>query len=326
MARGMRTLRFSGTSLLIAMLVVVAFALLPALPAFAGGASQWPSQGGSSWEDEAEDATPALEVAPEDPPTQELLDPSTPPAPSEQVPDPPVVQAVLAPGIIFPVAGTASYTNSFGAPRSGGRTHEGIDIFADKMTPVVTVADGTVSFVRTGVGTDCCVVRIRHDDGRSSLYLHLNNDTPGTDDGQGYGIAENIQVGTRVTAGMVIAFVGDSGNAEETPPHLHFELNDTSGDLLNPYAYLQVAQGADPALFASALVTQPETLPDTGLAPAVLLSSSLALLMVGAALVGQSRREETHLSSLRNSGRVSLRRAISVNPAASNMDESPIQA
>ena len=320
----MRRQRSIGVPVLSVVLAALLFALLPALPAFAGGTSQWPSQGNSSWADETGDAAP--EAPPEDSSTQEPLDPSTPMAHSERIPDPPAVQAVFTAGIVFPVAGAANYTDSFGAPRSGGRTHEGIDIFADKMTPVVAVADGTVSFVRTGVGTDCCVVRIRHDNGRSSLYLHLNNDTPGTDDGQGYGIAENIQVGTRVTAGMVIAFVGDSGNAEETPPHLHFELNDTSGDLLNPYAYLQVAQGADPALFASALVTQPETLPDTGLAPAVLLSSSLALLMVGAALVGQSRREETHLSSLRNSGRVSLRRAISVNPAASNMDESPIQA
>jgi murein DD-endopeptidase MepM/ murein hydrolase activator NlpD len=286
-------------ALFTATLVTIAFALLPASPALAGGSSGWSSQGGSSWAEEATDTVPAGQDLPDEPPSQasadDLPEPATPTesarTPPVVDPGPPVAAPALTPGIVFPVAGVATYTNSFGAPRSGGRTHEGIDIFADKMTPVVAVAGGTVTLVRAGVGTDCCVVRIRHDDGRSSLYLHLNNDTPGTDDGLGYGIAEGIAEGTPVTAGMVIGFVGDSGNAEETPPHLHFELDSVSGVLLNPFAYLQVAQGADPALFASALAGQPEVLPETGLAVSTLLSASLTSLLIGVVLVSHRRRD-----------------------------------
>ncbi len=182
------------------------------------------------------------------------------------------------------MVGTATYSDSFGAPRPGGRSHEGIDIFAEKMTPVVAIAGGTVTFMRNGVGGDCCTLRIRHDDGRSSLYLHLNNDTPGTDDGQGYGIAEGIQVGSVVSAGTVIGFVGDSGNAEGTPPHLHIEIADASGTELNPYPLLRIAQGADPALFASAALAQPETLPATGIPVAGLLATGGMLMLVGGVL------------------------------------------
>jgi len=291
-----RALTSGARSLFVAILTALALALLPALPALAGGAAEWSSQGSSSWADEESDTVLPIEVSgqetasPKDLPetTKAPLESLTPPV---EVPGPSAVPTVLTPGIVFPVAGAATYTNSFGTPRSGGRTHEGIDIFADKMTPVVAVADGTVTLVRAGVGTDCCVVRVRHNDGRSSLYLHLNNDTPGTDDGQGYGIAEGIAEGTAVTAGMVIGFVGDSGNAEETPPHLHFELDDDSGVLLNPFAYLQVAQGADPALFASAQAGGLEVLPETGLAVSTLLSSSLALLLIGVVLVSRRRRD-----------------------------------
>lgn len=254
--------------------VVAAFLMLmvPARAhAFTGGGSQWPTDAGSSWAEEPAEVLPSAE---ED--TGSV----------EQTAQP----AVSAPTIAFPVAGDADYTDSFGAPRPGGRSHEGIDIFADKMTPVVAIAAGTVSLLRNGIGTDCCAVRIRHDDGQSSLYLHLNNDTPGTDDGQGYGIAEGISVGTRVEAGTVIGYVGDSGNAEDTPSHLHIEINDQSGTVLNPYPYLQMAQGADPALFASAVVAQPETLPETGLPVTGLAMLSVALLMAGGTISGGRRR------------------------------------
>ena len=155
---------------------------------------------------------------------------------------------------------------------------------------MVAVAGGTVSFVRNGVGTDCCVVKIRHDDGRASLYLHLNNDTPGTDDGLGYGIADGIAVGVRVETGTVIGYVGDSGNAEETPSHLHFELHDRNGSAVDPYAYLRIAQGADPALFAATLAAQPETLPDTGAPIGAVAWLSAALLAGGSVLTGGTRR------------------------------------
>jgi len=138
--------------------------------------------------------------------------------------------------LTFPVAGTNRYSNDFWANRGSG-THHAIDIMADKMTPVVAVADGTV----TWVGSHCCSLQIDHDDGWSSNYIHLNNDTPGTDDGQGWGVAPGIKPGVRVKAGQLIGWVGDSGNAEQTPPHLQIELVDPSGVFVNPYASLKAA-------------------------------------------------------------------------------------
>ena len=70
------------------------------------------------------------------------------------------------------------------------------------------------------------------DHGWSAEYMHLNNDTPGTDDGQGgemYAFAPGIYPGARVVAGQLLGWVGDSGNAEGTVPHLHFELVHQAG-------------------------------------------------------------------------------------------------
>lgn len=233
---------------------------------------------------------PAPELAPVPEERGEIRE-LMPPAPPADLPLAPTEDSSSS--IAFPLAGGGDYTDSFGAPRDGGaRRHQGIDIFAPKMTPVVAAADGTVSFLRTGVGTDCCVIRIRHDDGTSSLYLHLNNDTEGTDDGLGYGIAEGIALGTRVTAGQVIGYVGDSGNAEETPPHLHFEYHDASGAATDPYPALLAAQGIRPRQFAAAGAGQ-ETLPYTG-------SPLLALIVGAAATLGSGtwllRRTEDPIS------------------------------
>jgi len=142
----------------------------------------------------------------------------------------------------FPVVGENHYSDTFGAPRSGGRTHAGVDIMADKMTPVVAVADGTVGWMHNDQGTsNCCAMELNHDDGWESWYIHLNNDTPGTDDGQGWGFAPGIEPGARVFAGQLIGWVGDSGNAEYVSPHLHFELHDPSGVVVNPTGHVDVA-------------------------------------------------------------------------------------
>jgi len=140
--------------------------------------------------------------------------------------------------LIFPVIGNVYYSDTFGASR-GGHTHEGIDVmtYGVKGLPVVAAASGTVGWI----GTTCCYLEIEHDDGWSSWYIHLNNDTPGTDDGKGWGIAPGIERGVRVVAGQLIGWVGDSGNAENTAPHLHFELRDPSGKATNPYLDLRAA-------------------------------------------------------------------------------------
>ncbi len=143
--------------------------------------------------------------------------------------------------LVFPVAGDHSYVDTFGAPRSGGRTHKGTDIFAAKLTPVVAAADGKVIRIAIGKLAGRYIV-VLHDDGWRSYYIHLNNDTPGTDDGHGGAPAPGIAVGVRVTAGDVLDYIGDSGNAEETPSHLHFELHDPDGAAVNPEPHLRAAE------------------------------------------------------------------------------------
>ena len=98
-------------------------------------------------------------------------------------------------------------------------------MMADKMVPVVAAAAGTIGWV----SSTCCALEIEHDDGWSSMYIHLNNDTPGTDDGLGWGIMPGLERGVHVDAGQLIGWVGDSGNAEWTGSHLHFELHTPDG-------------------------------------------------------------------------------------------------
>jgi hypothetical protein len=80
------------------------------------------------------------------------------------------------------------------------------------------------------------------------VYIHLDNDTAGTDDGLGWGIADGIVEGTAVEAGQLIGWLGDSGNAEDSVPHLHFELRQDDV-AVNSYPYLLTAtviqEGAD---------------------------------------------------------------------------------
>ena len=149
--------------------------------------------------------------------------------------------------LVFPVDGEHHFSDTFWAGRSHG-FHQGQDIMADKMTPVVAASDGVVRLVnwtsKQHMNRDrCCSLVIRHDDGWESWYLHLDNDTTGTDDGEGWGIKRAITPGVRVTAGQHIAWVGASGNAESTPPHLHFELRDPSGTVVDPYLALVAAGG-----------------------------------------------------------------------------------
>lgn len=146
--------------------------------------------------------------------------------------------------IVFPVLGGGSFSNDFNAPRSGGRTHNAIDILAPKMTPVIAAADGTIRFVAYPEPSWGYSVTIEDEDGWQYRYLHMNNDTPGTDDGQGGGMnayALDILRGNPIVQGQLIGWLGDSGNAETTAPHLHFEMYDPSGNVVNPYESLVAA-------------------------------------------------------------------------------------
>lgn len=139
--------------------------------------------------------------------------------------------------------GAGDNISPFGAPRDGGsRLHQGNDITAPTLQPVVAVADGTVTKIGADEGISGRRIHIRHDDDWTTLYIHLNNDTAGTDDGNGIGVRPDLAEGDRVSAGEVIGWNGDSGNAEGTVPHLHFELRDPSGTPVDPEASLAAAE------------------------------------------------------------------------------------
>ena len=156
--------------------------------------------------------------------------------------------------MVFPVDEPHSYRDTWGACRDGcSRPHEGTDIFAAKMTLVFAAASGTVGWVNATQGGDCCSMSLEHDDGWATWYIHLNNDTPGTDDGQGWGFAPGITSGVHVDAGEWIGWVGDSGNAESTSPHLHFELHRPNSMKINPFPDLVASEqpaGAVPGLIS----------------------------------------------------------------------------
>lgn len=126
--------------------------------------------------------------------------------------------------IMFPILGAVSWVDTYLAPRGGGRRHEGQDLMSAKMNKLLACIDGVIVELRYGSSNS---LYLRGDDGYYYCYLHINNDSPGTDNGAnrydqafGPGIAE----GVRVTKGQHIAFVGDSGNAEGSGSHCHFEI------------------------------------------------------------------------------------------------------
>jgi len=148
------------------------------------------------------------------------------------------------PDIIFPVQGGADFTDDFGDGRSGGRLHEGNDLLAPKMTLILAARGGTVTFAPMTEPSYGYMLSIAGDDGYKYNYLHINNDTPGTDDGNGgsqNAYAAGIREGVKVVQGQHVAWVGDSGNAESTASHLHFEIRLPDGSAIDPYPYLNAA-------------------------------------------------------------------------------------
>lgn len=183
---------------------------------------------------------PAIELPPtEEVPPVEPIAPTQPPA----VVTPPPPRCSFYYDMDHPIAGPSATLSVFGAIRDAGdRWHAGVDISARKLTPVVAVHEGVISEVNRNGEGDCCWVKIRHTDGWISLYVHLNNDVFGTDDGTGTGIVRGLEVGDEVARGQVIGYVGDSGNAEPGVSHLHFELRTRWGESVDPLPSIRRAQ------------------------------------------------------------------------------------
>lgn len=144
--------------------------------------------------------------------------------------------------IVFPVIGEVTFIDTFGHPRGGGtRKHEGQDLMGRKMTPVVSAAAGRVERLTIPEQWWGHSIRVVGDDGWQYHYVHLNNDSLGTDDGKAtldLVFGPGISKGARVAAGQLLAYFGDSGNAEGSRPHLHFEIRDPNGKPINSYELL----------------------------------------------------------------------------------------
>ncbi|HSH61160.1 MAG TPA: peptidoglycan DD-metalloendopeptidase family protein [Acidimicrobiales bacterium] len=142
---------------------------------------------------------------------------------------------VVAGGLAFPVAGPHNFTDSFGAPRMTGTAfahlHEGTDVFAPNGTPLVAIERGVLISVGSDVlgGTKLWLVGAT---GTRYYYAHLSAFAPGVADGKA------------VQAGEVIGFVGSTGNAQGTSPHLHFEAHPDGGAAINPYPLLRIIDAA----------------------------------------------------------------------------------
>ena len=112
--------------------------------------------------------------------------------------------------------------DTWGAPRSGGRTHEGQDIFAPKGTKVLSATNGYIYKIgENNLGGQ--TVSVISSGGRIYYYAHLDSYAPG------------IKVGDPVTTRSLLGFVGTTGNAQGTPPHLHFGVYTFGyGNAINP--------------------------------------------------------------------------------------------
>jgi murein DD-endopeptidase MepM/ murein hydrolase activator NlpD len=149
--------------------------------------------------------------------------------------------------IVFPVLGPAFYDDTWGAPRDGGaRHHEGTDIIGVAMQPLLAAVDGTIVTLQpANSGRSGVRITIKDADGWRYNYFHVNDDTPGSDDGTAADIwryAPGISVGQQVKAGQIIGYMGDSGNAETSVSHLHFEFRDPRGIAHPSFASLKAAE------------------------------------------------------------------------------------
>ncbi len=120
-----------------------------------------------------------------------------------------------------PVDGFHSFTDTWGAPRSGGRTHQGVDILADRGIPVVAAEDGIIVRMFNG-GRGGITATLEGNSGDVYYYAHLDAWAPG------------LEVGLQVSAGEALGIVGTTGNAPAHIPHLHWEYQPGGGASINP--------------------------------------------------------------------------------------------
>jgi hypothetical protein len=149
------------------------------------------------------------------------------------------------PRLLFPVVGKTVYQDDFGDPRGQG-SHEGNDLMAAWRAPVVAVEPGRIK-IWTSSARAGCMLYLYGKSGTTYLYIHLNNDLTKNNDNkggcrQGVAYAPGLDDGEQVRAGELIAYVGDSGDADGIAHHLHFEVHPDDGAAVSPFRHLRAAE------------------------------------------------------------------------------------
>lgn len=145
----------------------------------------------------------------------------------------------IAPILAFPVEGHSNVAimSFFGASRdAGARSHHGIDIFADRGTPVIAATAGTIRSTRPNTLGGNVVWLSDEARGQSLYYAHLDTVTAWR--------------GQRVERGDTLGYVGNSGNARTTAPHLHFGIYRRGSGPVDPLPWVRLVTGAPPPLRA----------------------------------------------------------------------------
>jgi len=132
--------------------------------------------------------------------------------------------ASATPWFRCPVPGS-NFINDWGFARSGGRTHKGTDVFAPRGTKILAPDSGRVTLRSNTLGG--ITIWLTGDNGISYYLAHLD------------GYASGLDSGERVGKGEVIGYVGNTGNAVGTSPHLHFQMHPGGGSAVNPFPTLR---------------------------------------------------------------------------------------
>jgi hypothetical protein len=149
------------------------------------------------------------------------------------------------PRLVFPLLGPATFTDDFGDARGQG-SHDGNDLMAPWRALVLAAEAGTVKFWTTSARAGC-MLYLHGESGTTYLYVHLNNDLTDGNDNRGKCVpgiayADGLRSGAKVRAGQVVAYNGDSGDADGIDPHLHFEVHPGGGKAVDPLPHLKKAR------------------------------------------------------------------------------------
>lgn len=131
----------------------------------------------------------------------------------------------------FPVQGRCGFSDTWGAARSAGRTHEGTDIIGARGLALYAAMDGVISKMTTGGVLGGTSLRLTAADGTYFYYAHLDS------------FAANLVNGQAVRAGQIVGYLGSTGDTNT--PHLHFEVHPKGGAAVNPYPILKAVDACN---------------------------------------------------------------------------------